>query len=121
MWDSTAVSQSRCQGQGRRGGWPDCALPQVIPSTEDSEYLFRILSNGSIILNGSLSYNNKSAFYQLKLVACVSGGAGTAGAGALGLLAPLMEARLPAGLRRHIPQRIHHAVFLTCLPVHLCD
>ncbi|XP_005865571.1 PREDICTED: cadherin-related family member 2 [Myotis brandtii] len=49
-------------------------IKEVIPSTEDSEYLFRILSNGSIILNGSLSYNNKSAFYQLKLMACDSGG-----------------------------------------------
>ncbi|XP_006763777.1 PREDICTED: cadherin-related family member 2 [Myotis davidii] len=49
-------------------------IKEVTPSTEDSEYLFRILSNGSIILNGSLSYNNKSAFYQLKLVACDSGG-----------------------------------------------
>ncbi|XP_070271186.1 cadherin-related family member 2 [Myotis yumanensis] len=49
-------------------------IKEVIPSTEDSKYLFRILSNGSIILNGSLSYNNKSAFYQLKLMACDSGG-----------------------------------------------
>nr|KAF6479422.1 cadherin related family member 2 [Molossus molossus] len=50
------------------------SIEEVIPSTEDSKYLFRILSNGSIILNGSLSYNNKSAFYQLKLKACDSGG-----------------------------------------------
>ncbi|KAK2118486.1 Cadherin- member 2 [Saguinus oedipus] len=49
---------------------------RVIPSTGDSEHLFWILANGSIILNGSLSYNNKSAFYQLELKACVSGGAG---------------------------------------------
>ncbi|XP_036279960.1 cadherin-related family member 2 isoform X1 [Pipistrellus kuhlii] len=49
-------------------------IEEVIPSTEDSKYLFRILSNGSIILNGSLSYNNKSAFYQMKLKACDSGG-----------------------------------------------
>ncbi|XP_054572964.1 cadherin-related family member 2 [Eptesicus fuscus] len=49
-------------------------IEEVIPSTEDSRDLFRILSNGSIILNGSLSYNNKSAFYQLKLMACDSGG-----------------------------------------------
>ncbi|KAF3828354.1 hypothetical protein GH733_005051 [Mirounga leonina] len=33
-----------------------------------------IFPNGSIILNGSLSYNNKSAFYQLELKACDSGG-----------------------------------------------
>ncbi|XP_040832163.1 cadherin-related family member 2 isoform X2 [Ochotona curzoniae] len=48
-------------------------LTEIIPSTAD-RYLFYILDNGSIILNGSLSYNNKSAFYQLKLVACDSGG-----------------------------------------------
>lgn len=62
-------------------------IQEVIPSTGDSKDLFRILPNGSIILNGSLSYNNKSAFYQLELKACVSGGAGTgtgrAGAGLL--------------------------------------
>ncbi|XP_045681184.1 cadherin-related family member 2 isoform X1 [Phyllostomus hastatus] len=46
----------------------------VTPSTGDSKDLFRILSNGFIILNGSLSYNNKSAFYQLKLKACDLGG-----------------------------------------------
>lgn len=61
-------------GQGHGGARPDCALPQVIPSTSDSQHLFKILLNGSIILNGSLSYNNKSAFYQLELKACDSGG-----------------------------------------------
>ncbi|KAM6224215.1 cadherin-related family member 2 [Rhynchocyon petersi] len=34
---------------------------------------FLILSNGSIVLNDSLSYNNKSAFYQVQLKACDSG------------------------------------------------
>ncbi|OWK12374.1 CDHR2 [Cervus elaphus hippelaphus] len=42
--------------------------------SEGSEYLFRILPNGSIILNGSLNYNSKSSFYQLELKACDSGG-----------------------------------------------
>uniref|UniRef100_A0A8C4LWK4 Cadherin-related family member 2 n=1 Tax=Equus asinus asinus TaxID=83772 RepID=A0A8C4LWK4_EQUAS len=50
------------------------SIEQVIPSTGDSKHLFEILPNGSIILNGSLSYNNKSAFYQLELKACDSGG-----------------------------------------------
>ncbi|XP_003900612.2 LOW QUALITY PROTEIN: cadherin-related family member 2 [Papio anubis] len=50
------------------------SIEKVIPSTGDSEHLFRILANGSIILNGSLSYNNKSAFYQLELKACDLGG-----------------------------------------------
>ncbi|XP_017524056.1 cadherin-related family member 2 [Manis javanica] len=50
------------------------SIDEVIPSTGDSKYLFKILPSGSIILNGSLSYNNKSAFYQLKLEACDSGG-----------------------------------------------
>nr|XP_054107881.1 cadherin-related family member 2 isoform X2 [Callithrix jacchus] len=49
-------------------------IEKVIPSTGDSEHLFWILANGSIVLNGSLSYNNKSAFYQLELKACDMGG-----------------------------------------------
>nr|XP_015090441.1 cadherin-related family member 2 [Vicugna pacos]XP_031545203.1 cadherin-related family member 2 [Vicugna pacos] len=50
------------------------SIEKVTPSTDGNEHLFRILSNGSIVLNGSLSYNNKSAFYQLELQACDSGG-----------------------------------------------
>lgn len=49
-------------------------IEKVIPSTDNSKDLFRILVNGSIVLNGNLSYNNKSAFYQLELKACDSGG-----------------------------------------------
>ncbi|XP_024597955.1 cadherin-related family member 2 [Neophocaena asiaeorientalis asiaeorientalis] len=56
------------------GGAVVYSIEKVIPSTDSSEYLFGILPNGSIILNGSLSYNNKSAFYQLELKACDSGG-----------------------------------------------
>lgn len=47
---------------------------KVIPKTLDNEYVFKILDNGSIVLNNSLSYNNKSASYQLELKACVSRG-----------------------------------------------
>ncbi|XP_077751579.1 cadherin-related family member 2 isoform X2 [Canis aureus] len=50
------------------------SIEQVIPSNGESQHLFRIFPNGSIVLNGSLSYNNKSAFYQLELRACDSGG-----------------------------------------------
>nr|XP_010990723.2 cadherin-related family member 2 [Camelus dromedarius]XP_031293703.1 cadherin-related family member 2 [Camelus dromedarius] len=50
------------------------SIEKVTPSTDGNKHLFRILSNGSIVLNGSLSYNNKSAFYQLELQACDSGG-----------------------------------------------
>ncbi|XP_035298870.1 cadherin-related family member 2 [Cricetulus griseus] len=49
-------------------------IEKVIPSNDDSKNLFYILQNGSIVLNESLSYNNKSAFYQLQLKACDSGG-----------------------------------------------
>ncbi|XP_013365087.1 PREDICTED: cadherin-related family member 2 isoform X2 [Chinchilla lanigera] len=56
------------------GGLVQYSIERVIPSTPDSEHLFKILENGSIVLNGSLSYNNKSAFYQLELKACDSGG-----------------------------------------------
>ncbi|KAM6150349.1 cadherin-related family member 2 [Erethizon dorsatum] len=56
------------------GGLVQYFIKKVIPSTPDSEHLFKILENGSIVLNGSLSYNYKSAFYQLELMACDSGG-----------------------------------------------
>ncbi|KAG8513091.1 Cadherin-related family member 2 [Galemys pyrenaicus] len=49
-------------------------INEVIPTTEDSKSLFVIWPNGSIALNGSLEYNSKSSFYQLKLEACDSGG-----------------------------------------------
>lgn len=49
-------------------------IEKVIPITDDSKNLFHILDNGSIVLNGSLNYNSKSAFYQLQLKACDSGG-----------------------------------------------
>ena len=84
-------------------------MPQVIPATEGSEYLFRILPNGSIILNGSLDYNSKSSFYQLELKACVSGGAG--GGWGHGDPRPrFMETRLPAGLGRPVQQSHRHPV-----------
>ncbi|XP_040611943.1 cadherin-related family member 2 isoform X2 [Mesocricetus auratus] len=50
------------------------SIVKVIPSTDDSKNLFHILQNGSIVLGESLSYNSKSAFYQLQLEACDSGG-----------------------------------------------
>ncbi|XP_051027697.1 cadherin-related family member 2 [Acomys russatus] len=56
------------------GGVVQYFIDNVIPSTDNSKTLFHILENGSIVLNGSLSYNNKSAFYQLQLKACDSGG-----------------------------------------------
>lgn len=108
-------------GQGHGGARPDCVLPQVIPSTSDSEYLFKILLNGSIILNGSLSYNNKSAFYQLELKACVSGVQVQAQVGRHWECGLAHEARLPSGLRWLVPKQLHHAVLFTCLPVHLGD
>ncbi|XP_049714886.1 cadherin-related family member 2 [Elephas maximus indicus] len=55
------------------GGLVVYFIEKVIPDTVDNQHLFWILANGSIVLNGSLSYNNKSAFYQLELKACDSG------------------------------------------------
>ncbi|XP_052012425.1 cadherin-related family member 2 [Apodemus sylvaticus] len=49
-------------------------IEKVIPSTDNSINLFRILVNGSIVLNENLNYNSKSPFYQLELKACDSGG-----------------------------------------------
>ncbi|XP_023572360.1 cadherin-related family member 2 isoform X2 [Octodon degus] len=56
------------------GGLVQYYIDKVIPSTPDSEHLFKILENGSIVLNNSLNYNSKSPFYQLELKACDSGG-----------------------------------------------
>ncbi|XP_006884444.1 PREDICTED: cadherin-related family member 2 [Elephantulus edwardii] len=50
------------------GGLVSYFIEKVIPYNP-----FWILPNGSIILNDSLSYNNKSAFYQLELKACDAG------------------------------------------------
>lgn len=108
-------------GQGHGGARPDCALPQVIPSTSDSQHLFKILLNGSIILNGSLSYNNKSAFYQLELKACVSGVQAQAQVGGHWDCGPAHEAHLPSGLGRLVPKQLHQPVLFTCLPVNLGD
>lgn len=114
-------------GAGLVGTWPACALPQVTPSTGDSKDLFTILSNGSIVLNGSLSYNNKSAFYQLKLKACVSGGGGAqAQLGAREGLQPSLT--LMAATSPHLQDlggTYNNSFVVQCssprLPVHLCD
>ncbi|ETE66163.1 Cadherin-related family member 2 [Ophiophagus hannah] len=51
------------------------AIPlQVIPNNEESHQLFNILQNGTVVLNGSLSYNNKSTFYRIKIFATDNGG-----------------------------------------------
>ncbi|XP_074085453.1 cadherin-related family member 2 [Macrotis lagotis] len=52
------------------GGVVNYTILEVIPNTPENQELFEILWNGTIILNGSLSYNNKSMFYQLKLQSC---------------------------------------------------
>ncbi|XP_033617540.1 cadherin-related family member 2 isoform X2 [Fukomys damarensis] len=56
------------------GGVVQYFIEKVIPDTPDSKDLFRILEDGSIILNDNLSYNNKSVSYQLQLKACDLGG-----------------------------------------------
>ncbi|EHB11353.1 Protocadherin-24 [Heterocephalus glaber] len=56
------------------GGLVQYFIEKVIPDTLDSKYLFKILEDGSIVLNDSLSYNNKSISYQLQLKACDLGG-----------------------------------------------
>ncbi|XP_068933866.1 cadherin-related family member 2 [Petaurus breviceps papuanus] len=52
------------------GGFVNYTILEVLPNTPENQNLFSILSNGTIILKGSLSYNNKSMFYQLKLQSC---------------------------------------------------
>ncbi|XP_077182437.1 cadherin-related family member 2 isoform X2 [Paroedura picta] len=49
-------------------------IEEVIPNNETNYQLFYILFNGSVVLNGSLSYNNKSSFYRIKISARDGGG-----------------------------------------------
>ncbi|KAJ1126492.1 hypothetical protein NDU88_004899 [Pleurodeles waltl] len=43
------------------------AIYEVTPNSAENHNLFYILANGSVILNGTLNYNSKSIFYQLKI------------------------------------------------------
>ncbi|XP_013925416.1 PREDICTED: cadherin-related family member 2 isoform X2 [Thamnophis sirtalis] len=47
---------------------------EVIPNSAENRQLFNILQNGTVVLNGSLSYNNKSTFYRIKIFAKDNGG-----------------------------------------------
>ncbi|XP_070595066.1 cadherin-related family member 2 isoform X2 [Erythrolamprus reginae] len=47
---------------------------EVIPNNAENRHLFNILQNGTVVLNGSLSYNNKSTFYRIKIFATDNGG-----------------------------------------------
>lgn len=50
------------------------AIYEVTPNSVENRHLFYILANGSVILNGTLNYNSKSIFYQLKIRATDAGG-----------------------------------------------
>ncbi|XP_069507571.1 cadherin-related family member 2 [Ambystoma mexicanum] len=50
------------------------SIDEVTPSSAEDRYLFYIETNGSVILNGTLNYNSKSIFYQLKIRATDAGG-----------------------------------------------
>lgn len=66
---------------------------QVIPDSIKNHWLFYILPNGSVVLNGSLDYA-QNTFYQLKILAKVGasqdGDAGLPGKGAVGLTGALL-------------------------------
>ncbi|NWV13375.1 CDHR2 protein, partial [Ptilonorhynchus violaceus] len=49
------------------------SIEEVIPDNKNNLQLFYILSNGSVVLNGSLDYA-KNTFYQIKIVAKDGGG-----------------------------------------------
>lgn len=66
---------------------------QVIPDSAKNRWLFYILLNGSVVLNGSLDYAINT-FYQLKIIAKVGaswpGGAGLPGKDTTGLMGALL-------------------------------
>ncbi|XP_065500295.1 cadherin-related family member 2 [Caloenas nicobarica] len=49
------------------------SIEEVIPDSAKNRWLFYILPNGSVVLNGSLDYANNT-FYQLKIIAKDGGG-----------------------------------------------
>uniref|UniRef100_A0A8B9FTT9 Cadherin-related family member 2 n=1 Tax=Amazona collaria TaxID=241587 RepID=A0A8B9FTT9_9PSIT len=55
------------------GGLGGMSPAQVIPNNESNYWLFYILPNGSVVLNGSLDYA-KNTFYQIKILAKDGGG-----------------------------------------------
>ncbi|KAJ6667795.1 hypothetical protein lerEdw1_016116 [Lerista edwardsae] len=50
------------------------SVEEVMPNDAQNHDLFYILYNGTVVLNGSLSYNNKSTFYRIKILAQDGGG-----------------------------------------------
>ncbi|XP_066469039.1 cadherin-related family member 2 [Tiliqua scincoides] len=50
------------------------SIEEVLPNDAQNHYLFYIMYNGTVFLNGSLSYNNKSTFYRIKILAKDGGG-----------------------------------------------
>ncbi|XP_032861854.2 cadherin-related family member 2 isoform X2 [Tyto alba] len=49
------------------------SIEEVIPDNTNNRWLFYILANGNVVLNGSLDYA-KNTFYQIKIIAKDSGG-----------------------------------------------
>ncbi|XP_074865644.1 cadherin-related family member 2 [Carettochelys insculpta] len=49
-------------------------ITSVTPTEAFAQRLFYLLQNGTVVLNGSLSYNNRSTSYQLRLSATDGGG-----------------------------------------------
>nr|XP_034961706.1 cadherin-related family member 2 isoform X3 [Zootoca vivipara] len=50
------------------------SIEEVNPNDAENHDLFYIQYNGTVVLNGSLSYNNKSTFYRIKIFATDNGG-----------------------------------------------
>ncbi|XP_044306884.1 cadherin-related family member 2 [Varanus komodoensis] len=50
------------------------SIEEVTPNNAENRQLFYIFYNGTVVLNGSLSYNNKSTFYRIKILARDNGG-----------------------------------------------
>ncbi|XP_067391732.1 cadherin-related family member 2 [Emydura macquarii macquarii] len=50
------------------------AVVAVTPDDIKNHQLFYVLPNGTVVLNGSLSYNNQSTYYQIKINATDGGG-----------------------------------------------
>ncbi|XP_029439927.1 cadherin-related family member 2 isoform X2 [Rhinatrema bivittatum] len=78
IMENSTMGSSLFNVTARDADEPDVAMTysimEVIPRSEESSQLFLITESGVVILNGSLSYNKYSNFYQLKINATDSGG-----------------------------------------------
>uniref|UniRef100_A0A8C8VJK7 Cadherin-related family member 2 n=1 Tax=Pelusios castaneus TaxID=367368 RepID=A0A8C8VJK7_9SAUR len=67
----TVLATDRDSGYAARVSYE---VVEVTPDDAKNHQLFYVQSNGTVVLNGSLSYNNQNTYYQIKINATDGGG-----------------------------------------------